>query len=95
MGSFSQSDKRLVFSKQQLVSNQHDVIIKQGFYMILKINFNEFQWMWQQVVFFILTSIPGKGVTSDPVAIKIFLVWTSSVLPSSLWTVTLKIINTG
>lgn len=73
MGSFSQSDKRLVFSKQQLVSNQHDVIIKQGFYMTLKINFNEFHECGNKW-FFMLTSIPGKGVTSDPVAIKIFLV---------------------
>ena len=46
MGSFSQSDKRLVFSKQQLVSNQHNVIIKQGFYMILKMSSNECDNKW-------------------------------------------------
>lgn len=36
----------------------------------------------------LLTSMPGKGVTSDPVAIRIFLVETFSVLPSFLNTVT-------
>ena len=35
------------------------------------------------------TSVPWKGVTSDPVAIKIFLVCITSELPSSLCTVTL------
>uniref|UniRef100_A0A8D9ARP4 Uncharacterized protein n=1 Tax=Cacopsylla melanoneura TaxID=428564 RepID=A0A8D9ARP4_9HEMI len=34
------------------------------------------------------TSIPGNGVTSDPVAIRMFLVFTSSLEPSGLRTVT-------
>ena len=29
-----------------------------------------------------LTSIPGNGVTSDPVAMRMFLVFTDSVVPS-------------
>ena len=37
---------------------------------------------------FELTSIPGNGVTSEPVAIKIFLVLTTSVDPSSFKAVT-------
>ena len=41
--------------------------------MTLKINFNEFHECGNKW-FFMLTSTPGKGVTSDPVAIKIFLV---------------------
>lgn len=36
----------------------------------------------------LLTSIPGKGDTSDPVAIKIFLVLTTSEEPSSFKAVT-------
>lgn len=36
----------------------------------------------------LLTSIPGKGVTSDPVAIRMFFVFTFSCVPSFLWTVT-------
>ena len=38
----------------------------------------------------VLTSMPGKGVTSEPVAIMIFFVVTISSLPSLLSTVTYK-----
>lgn len=34
------------------------------------------------------TSIPGNGVTSDPVAMRIFFVWITSFPPSSVVTVT-------
>ena len=34
------------------------------------------------------TSIPGNGMISDPVAIKMFLVAIASVVPSCLYTVT-------
>lgn len=41
----------------------------------------------------IVTSIPSKGVTSDPVAMRIFLVLMTSVVSSSLYTVTYDMIK--
>ena len=48
-----------------------------------------FQSEWHLMIWrMALTSIPGKGVTSDPVAMRIFLAVTTSELPSLLNAVT-------